>query len=140
MESMKAELVEVSQSWESREKGLRDELEQSNKRLEDQLADSQEQLLTLTQEASELRTELDKVRRRCKLQSFWWCVACCCLWHRLPGGCRRNWTWCDKTTSSAVVLGDVLFAGVCVNVFLWYTTQTSCRKAVKRPPAQLRSW
>ena len=79
MESMKAELVEVSQSWESREKGLRDELEQSNKRLEDQLADSQEQLLTLTQEASELRTELDKVRKHCANCSFGgvWLAAVC---------------------------------------------------------------
>ena len=72
MASVKTELEEVSQSWESHEKGLREELEQSNKRLQDELANSQEQLLTLTQQADKLQKELDKVRKDHQHQ--------CCLW------------------------------------------------------------
>ncbi|XP_070180351.1 uncharacterized protein [Littorina saxatilis] len=62
IEVTKKELEEVTKNWESRQKGLREDLETTNKRLEEQLAENQGKLDIVSEESAKLQKELDTVR------------------------------------------------------------------------------
>lgn len=52
----------MTKNWESRQKGLREDLETTNKRLEEQLAENQGKLDIVSEESAKLQKELDTVR------------------------------------------------------------------------------
>ncbi|XP_070181479.1 centromere protein F-like [Littorina saxatilis] len=62
IEVTKKELEEVTKNWESRQKGLREDLETTNKRLEEQLAENQGKLDIVSEKSAKLQKELDTVR------------------------------------------------------------------------------
>ena len=80
VQSLKTQLGEAGQSWEGQAKSLREELAQTSKRLEDQVAHTQEQLATLTHDKDKLQKELDKVRKHhWHNAGFCWHVALVCV-------------------------------------------------------------